>query len=209
MGEATPSALGSEPAGLRAFTQVAEKVAGLALRFLGGHHARVYQADGDTFRRVAAAGPDGSVAADIAWSRVLSGADSARATSDILAESECRLEAPTRRMIKARRLGALAGAAVHVRGTVVGSLVLADRTGRRFTDQELALLASLADQAGAVGESSQLEAELSRQRYEAGELALVAGLIGQSLDHVAVAQRIAEAVLGLLGVHSSAIRLFR
>jgi len=197
MGEATPSALGSEPAGLRAFTQVAEKVAGLALRFLGGHHARVYQADGDTFRRVAAAGPDGSVDADIAWSRVLSGAgsDSARATSDILAESECRLEAPTCRMIKARRLGALAAAAVRVRGTVVGSLVLADRTGRRFTDQDLALLASLADQAGAVGESSQLEAELSRQRYEAGELALVAGLIGQSLDHVAVAQRIAEALV--------------
>ena len=209
MGEATPSALGSEPAGTRAFTQVAETIAGLALRFLGGRHARVYEADGDTLRQVAAAGPAGSIDADIAWSRVLSGTDSARATSDILAESQCRLEAPARRMIKARRLGALAAAAVRVRGTVVGSLVLADRTGRRFTDQDLALLASLADQAGAVGESSQLEAELSRQRYEAGELGLVAGLIGQSLDHVAVAQRIAEAVLGLLSVHSSAVRLLR
>ena len=216
MAEATPSALGTEHAGTRDFIQVGEKIAGLALRFLGGHHVRVYRADGDTFRRVASAGPDGasettgaSVDVDIAWSRLLSGADPARATPDVLAESACRLDPPARRIIQDGRLGALAAAAVRVRGAVVGSLVLADQTGRRFTDQNLALLTSLADQAAVVGENSQLQAELAQQRYEAGELALVAGLIGQDLDHVAVAQRVADSVLGLLGVHSSAIRLFR
>ena len=216
MAEATPSALGTEHAGTRDFIQVGEKIAGLALRFLGGHHVRVYRADGDTFRRVASAGPDGasettgaSVDVDIAWSRLLSGADPARATPDVLAESACRLDPPARRIIQDGRLGALAAAAVRVRGAVVGSLVLADQSGRRFTDQNLALLTSLADQAAVVGENSQLQAELARQRYEAGELALVAGLIGQDLDHVAVAQRVADSVLGLLGVHSSAIRLFR
>ncbi|MFI5375223.1 MAG: GAF domain-containing protein [Candidatus Rokuibacteriota bacterium] len=216
MAEATPSALGPEHAGSRDFIQIAEKIAGLAFRLLGGHHARVYRADGTTFRRVASAGPGGagetsgaSVDADVAWSRLLSPADPARGTVDVLAESACQLDPPARRMIQDRRLGALAAAAIRVRGAVAGSLVLADQTGRRFTDQDLALLTALADQAAVVGENVQLQADLAQQRYEAGELALVAGLIGQSLDHVAVAQRIAESVLGLLGVHSSAIRLFR
>ena len=216
MAEATPSGLGSERTGSRDFTRIAEKIAGLALQLLGGHHAGVYEADGATVRHVASAGRLGaseqtgaSVDADVAWSRLLSPTDPTRGTVDVLAESACRLDPPARRMIQARRLGALAAAAIRVRDAVVGSLVLADQTGRRFTDHDLALLGALADQAAVVSENTRLEAELAQQRYEAGELALVAGLIGQSLDHVAVAQRIADSVLGLLGVHSSAIRLFR
>ncbi|HJV56732.1 MAG TPA: GAF domain-containing protein [Methylomirabilota bacterium] len=216
MGEGTPSPLGTEHAGNRDFIRVAEKIAGLAFQLLGGHHARVYRLDGTTFGRVASAGPDAptettaaSVDADVAWSRLLSPADPARGTVDVLAESACRLDPPARRMIQDRRSGARAAGAIRVRGAVAGSLVVADQTGRRFTDRDLALLTALADQAAVVAENAQLRAELAQQRYEADELALVAGLIGQSLDHAAVAQRIAESVLGLLGVHSSAIRLFR
>jgi signal transduction histidine kinase/CheY-like chemotaxis protein len=218
MGEPTPSALGIEHAGTRDSIQADAQIAGLALGSLGGRHARIYRVDGDpaAFRCVASAGRDAatrpagaSVAAEIAWSRLLSGAKPARGTADILAEPACRLEPPTRQGIQGRQIGALAAAAIRVRGAVVGSLVLADRTGRRFTDQDLGLLTALADQAALAGENARLQAELARQRYEAGELALVAGLIGESLDHVTVAQRIAESVLGLLRVHSSAIRLFR
>jgi signal transduction histidine kinase/CheY-like chemotaxis protein len=216
MGEGTPSPLGTEHAGNRDFIRVAEKIAGLAFQLLGGHHARVYRLDGTTFGRVASAGPDAptettdaSADADVAWSRLLSPADPARGTVDVLAESACRLDPPARRMIQDRRSGARAAGAIRVRGAVAGSLVVADQTGRRFTDRDLALLTALADQAAVVAENAQLRAELAQQRYEADELALVAGLIGQSLDHAAVAQRIAESVLGLLGVHSSAIRLFR
>jgi signal transduction histidine kinase/CheY-like chemotaxis protein len=216
MGEGTPSPLGTEHAGNRDFIRVAEKIAGLAFQLLGGHHARVYRLDGTTLGRVASAGPDAptettdaSANADVAWSRLLSPADPARGTVDVLAESACRLDPPARRMIQDRRSGARAAGAIRVRGAVAGSLVVADQTGRRFTDRDLALLTALADQAAVVAENAQLRAELAQQRYEADELALVAGLIGQSLDHAAVAQRIAESVLGLLGVHSSAIRLFR
>ncbi|HYM83920.1 MAG TPA: GAF domain-containing protein, partial [Candidatus Dormibacteraeota bacterium] len=188
----------------------------MAFQLLGGHHASVYRLDGTTFGRVASAGPDAptdttaaSVDADVAWSRLLSPADPARGTVDVLAEAAARLDPPTRRMIRDRRSGARAAAAIRVRDAVAGCLVLADQTGRRFTDRDLALLTALADQAAVIAENAQLQAELAQQRYEADELALVAGLIGQSLDHAAVAQRIAESVLGLLGVHSSAIRLFR
>src|SRR5229473_3465860 len=60
-----------------------------------------------------------------------------------------------------------------------------------------------------VAENARLEAETTRQRYEAGELVLVASLIGERLDPLSVGQRIPESVLGLLGVHSSVIRLFQ
>ena len=97
----------------------------------------------------------------------------------------------------------------RVRGAVVGSLVIADRTGRRFADHELLLLSALADQVALVVENGRLEAETTRQQYEAGELALVASLIGERLDPLSAGQRIAESVLGLLGVHSAVIRLFQ
>jgi len=54
-----------------------------------------------------------------------------------------------------------------------------------------------------------MEAELARQRHESAELARVARLISETLDLTTVGQRIAESVLGLLEVHSSAIRLCR
>src|SRR5512136_2158729 len=99
MGEGTPSPLGTEHAGNRDFIRVAEKIAGLAFQLLGGHHAHVYRLDGTTFGRVASAGPDAptettaaSADADVAWSRLLSPADPARGTVDVLAESACRLD---------------------------------------------------------------------------------------------------------------------
>jgi len=58
-------------------------------------------------------------------------------------------------------------------------------------------------------ERAALEAELVRQRHESAELARVARLISETLDLPTVGQRIAESVLGLLEVHSSAIRLLR
>ena len=54
-----------------------------------------------------------------------------------------------------------------------------------------------------------MEAELARQRHESAELARVARLISETLDLTTVGQRIAESVLGLREVHSSAIRLCR
>ncbi len=57
-------------------------------------------------------------------------------------------------------------------------------------------------------ERAAMEAELARQRHESAELARVARLISETLDLTTVGQRIAESVLGLLEVHSSAIRLF-
>lgn len=58
-------------------------------------------------------------------------------------------------------------------------------------------------------ERAALEAELARQRHEAAERARIARLISETLDLPTAGQRIAESVLDLLEVHSSAIRLLR
>jgi signal transduction histidine kinase len=145
---------------------------------------------------------EGDTGAEIALSRLVAQGHSALGTPDVLAKADCPLEVPTRERVRAEGLGALAAAAIPGRGAVLGSLVLADRTGRRYTDQDLCVLSTLADQIAA-------QAELVRQRHEAGELAQVARLISANMDLPTVGQRIADSVLGLLGVHSSAIRLFR
>jgi signal transduction histidine kinase/ActR/RegA family two-component response regulator len=218
MGDPTPSALGSEPAGPRAFIQASERIVGLALRSIGGRYARVYRIDPDQRepRRVASADPPdaspadaGAAVADIAFSRLVSTSDAARGTPDVLAERECPLDSATRELIQRQRIGALAAAPIRLRGAVVASLVIADRPGRRFADHDLVLLTAFADQVALVVENDRLEAETTRQQYEAGELALVASLIGERLDPLSVGQRIAESVLGLLGVHSAVIRLFQ
>ena len=217
MGESLPSTLG-EPAGTCDFIQAAEKIVSSALRLVGGHHARVYRLDADagTITCVASAREgdararlSGSVDAEVMWSRRVLEGNSVLCTPDVLAEPHCSLEASARELIALEGLGALAAAAIRARGAVLGSIVLADRSGRCYTDQDLFALSILADQMALVIEKSRAQAELLRQRYEAAELARVAGLIGENLDVRAVSERIAESVLGLLGVHSSAIRLFR
>src|SRR6185503_9790422 len=193
MGEATPSGLGSEQATASDFVQASERLVRLAVRLLGGHHARLYRFDPEPVapRLVAFAGragvraTTGSVDAELAFARLAARVGAARAAPDILAEP-----------------------GVGRDGTA-GAPVLADHTGRRYTEDELTLLTALADNAGLVLESERLHAEIARERQEATELALVASLIGEDLDSGAVGQRIAESVLGLLSVHSSAIRLLQ
>ena len=56
-------------------------------------------------------------------------------------------------------------------------------------------------------EIAALGSELADTRRQAEELAQVARLVNETLEPGAVGRRIADSVLGLLGVHSSAIRL--
>jgi GAF domain-containing protein/ActR/RegA family two-component response regulator len=56
---------------------------------------------------------------------------------------------------------------------------------------------------------AQLEAEIVRRQREAEELARVARLVNETLDLATVSARIADSVLEMLRVHSSAIRLLQ
>jgi len=151
----------------------------------------------------------GSVDAEVMWSRRVFEGNPVLGTPDVLAEPRCSLEASARELIARERLGALAAAAIRARDGVLGSIVLTDRSGRCYSDRDLLALSIVADQMALLIEKCRVQAELHRQQKEAAELARVACLIREKLDVRAVGHRIAESVLGLLGVHSSAIRLLR
>ncbi len=218
MGQFPPSNPGAEPPGALDFTPAAERIAASAVRIVGGRRARVYYRftpDSGTVTCVATAGEGakpplgGSADAEIWFSGRVFREGRAICTPDVLAERGLALPPSAHALTAREGLGALAAVPITMRGEVVGSLVLADRTGRRYTDQEVILLSAFADQMVLVLENSWMQAELARQRYEGEELARIARLVSETLDLTTVGQRIADSVLGLLGVHSSAIRLFR
>ncbi len=217
MGQPTPTGPDGEHAAAGEFAQAADRLVRAAVRILGGHHARLYRFEPDPAapRLVAFAGREGvrptagSADAEIALARLASRVGTVRGTPDILTEPGCPLDAANRKAIRSQRLGALAAAPIAARAGQTGALVLADHTGRRYTEDELALLATLADSAGLALDNEQMQATIARERQEAAELALVGSLIGEDLDSAAVGQRIAESVLGLLSVNSAAIRLLQ
>ena len=98
---------------------------------------------------------------------------------------------------------------LRVQERITGVLTIAAVTGRVFVEDEVALLQAFADQAALALENSRSHAEVVRRQQEAEELARVARLVSEALDLATVGERIAEGVLGLLGVHSSALRLLR
>jgi signal transduction histidine kinase len=195
----------------------AERLAASAVRLLGARRARVvWRLEPDPApltwvtapaKDHATSASDGVVAAETAFGERAGRERRAICTPDVLAERFLEMDAAAREAIAREGLGSLAAVPVPTGAPATGSVVLADRTGRRFTEPEMVLLSSLADQMALVLENSRLQATIARQRHESAELARVAHLVSETLDVAAAGQRIADGVLGLLGVHSSAIRL--
>src|SRR6267378_259800 len=129
-----------EPSGALDFAPASERILATALRLLGGRRAHLYRLDpdGETFTRVAAAGEgdaktphDGATSADIAMSGRAVRERRAICTPDLSAEPSA--------LTASEGAAALAAVPLRVGEHVVGTLVLADRTGRRYTDQEMVL----------------------------------------------------------------------
>ena len=218
-GEPALNTPGARPEDVINLVPAAERIAVSAIRLLGAHHARLaWRLDPEPApmawvtapaEATRASTPDGVVAAEIAFGERALRERRALCTPDVGGERSLELDAPTREVIAREGLGSLAAVPILTVGPAVGSLVLADRAGRRFTEPEMVLLSSLAEQMALVLENARLQATLARQRHESEELARVARLVSEKLDVAAAGQRIADSVLGLLGVHSSAIRLLR
>ena len=218
MGISPPRAPGATRDGAVDVVSAAERIAASAIRLLGARRARLVwrlEPDPAPMAWVTApaekppSAPDGAVAAEIAFGERALRELRALCTPDVRAERYLELDVPAREAIAREALGSLAAVPILTPGAAAGSLVLADRTGRRFTEQEMVLLSSLAEQMALVLENARLQATLARQRHESEELARVARLVGEKLDVAAAGQRVADSVLGLLGAHSSAIRLLR
>ena len=86
------------------------------------------------------AAPPGAVVAELAFGERALRERRAVCTPDVLAERFLTLDPPSREAIAREGLGSLAAVPVLTGAPGAGSLVLADRTGRRFTEQEMILL---------------------------------------------------------------------
>src|SRR5216684_5214255 len=179
-----------EPSGPLYFLRAASLMLATALRLLGGRRAHLYRLDpdGETFTRVAAAGEEDakaplgrSISADIAISGRAARESRVICTPDVLAEPDLSLAPSVRALTASEGVAALAAVPLRVGEQVVGTLVLADRTGRRYTDQELALLSVFGDQAVLLFENARGRAELVQQQHEAFALARVGRLISETL----------------------------
>ena len=128
---------------------------------------------------------------------------------DLLADPALGLSDEAVQRLRASNARSLLAVALRVQERITGVLSIAGPTDRRFDDDEVALLQAFADQAALAIENSRSHAEVLQRQREAAELAHIAALVSETLDLATVGERIAEGVLGLLGVHSSALRLLQ
>jgi len=171
----------------------AERIAAAVMRFIRGHQVHLYRIDAAGALACLATTPGGAAEVDVIRRARAPGDGASPGTPHVLDDG----------------IEALATVALHAGGELLGRLVVADGTGRRYTESELALLSVFAEGAALLLERARLQADLARERGAATEVARVAHLVSETLDLPSTGERIAEAVLGLLGVHSSAIRLMR
>ena len=118
-------------------------------------------------------------------------------TENVFADPRLALADDVRRGMVAAGDAAVLAAPLRVKGQIIGALSVADRTGRRFTAADAAMLQAFADQAAVAVDNARLYEEAMRQRREFDVVAALAAEINRSLDLDRVLQQVAEAALAL------------
>ncbi len=92
-----------------------------------------------------------------------------------------------------------------VKGQVVGGFTVGDHLGRVYTDEDLRLAQTFADQAAVALENARLYADAERRRRESLALGNVSQTLAQSLHPAGVAQRVVDCVRDLVGVLAASV----
>ena len=87
-----------------------------------------------------------------------------------------------------------------VKGQVVGGFTVGDTLGRSYSEDDLRLAQTFADQAAVALENARLFEEAERRRWQSLALGAVSQTLAESLHPVGVAQRVVDAARDLLGV---------
>src|SRR6266545_1748196 len=127
--------------------------------------------------------------------------------ANVLTEPGVVLPERLRQRVLAAGEIAFMAAPLQVKGQIIGSLTLADREGRVFTDEEAALLQAFADQAALALENAQLYEEAKRRQSEAELIAALARKISGSLEMDAVLERVTEVAREMVGCDLATIAL--
>jgi PAS domain S-box-containing protein len=113
-------------------------------------------------------------------------------THDILSDPRLILTPELRAHIEHTSLRALLAVPLSVKDTVIGALVVGDRSGRMYDASIVQLVQAFADQAALALENARLYVETERRQREAGIVAELARDINASLDLDTVLQRVAN-----------------
>ncbi len=119
-------------------------------------------------------------------------------TDDILVDPDMTDEISALDEVRESDCRARLCAPLVVDGDVVGVLILADTTGRRFTDDETSVLRVFAAQAALAVRNALLYAESERRRETAEALGQVGRSLATTLDVSAVARGVVENTMRLL-----------
>jgi len=99
------------------------------------------------------------------------------------------------------------GVPLRAKDRIIGVLTIADQVVRSFSEAEISLLQTFADQAALALENARLYTETTRQRREAEVLAELVGDINASLDLSTVLQKVANGAKELCGSDMARIAL--
>lgn len=102
---------------------------------------------------------------------------------------------------------AYVGVPMRARGQVLGILSVMGETGRQFEVEEVALLASIADEIGVAVENAQLYEAERAQRHQADTLLQVASVVSSTLDLNEVLARILDQLRRVVGYDSASVQL--
>jgi PAS domain S-box-containing protein len=102
---------------------------------------------------------------------------------------------------------AILGVPLRAKERIIGVLTIADQTARSFSEAEIALLQTFADQAALALENARLYTETARQRREAEVLAELAGDINASLDLSTILPKVTQGAKELCGSDMARIAL--
>ncbi len=92
-----------------------------------------------------------------------------------------------------------------VKGQVVGGFTVGDLLGRAYTEEDLRLAQTFADQAAVALENARLFEQAERGRRESEALGGVSQILAQSLDPEGVAQRVVDCVHDLVGAMAASV----
>ena len=123
----------------------------------------------------------------------------ALATEDVLGDPRWRIDDARREQIAREGFKAVAVAPLVVKGVVQGALAVHQWTMRAFSDEEMAVLGLLAEQAALALDNARLYADARRRAERLRELAQLEHMVAASLDPDAVLRAIAAAAARLVG----------
>jgi signal transduction histidine kinase/DNA-binding response OmpR family regulator len=111
----------------------------------------------------------------------------------------------TRAWLQTHGLRSTLAVPLIARGETLGALVLADVTGRVYSDRELELAAAFGAQAAVALDNARLFTASEHRRRTAESLVELGRLVSRSLDPVDVAEQAVDSVRTLLGVPSATL----